>query len=273
MASVVGANTFTEQPKEKKYVAGEGWTTIRTWLGPRAQLDQFVVDVVAPKLPQNIDVSYGTPAIIKAEFAGLPDDDGSLDSGFPGSSDAVQEAEDNAVWELIPIQIDKPLATHPAFARSGQTPTVIEKIEKAIREGTATESDWDTDFGIANMNDYRNLRVKGTDSWRTWTWMIRKTIVIGRPVDLKAEEKNTQKIVQYGDIQVPDDVKWAQPEYRVWDGDVVTETKLIEEWMACPPVIRWTGKKYEVTREWLGAVAWYSILYEGGGASSEDAGI
>jgi len=262
--TILGSATFTEQPQEKTKQQGQGWIVTRTWLGPKDNLDDFVSGTVLPLNPQDVDVSYGTPAVVRATFPDL--------IGNTLSTDALQEAEDEAVWELIPMQLDKPLATHPAFAKSGSTPAIIERIEKAIREGTATETDWDTDFGVTNMNDYRNLRVKGTDSYRAWTWMIRKTIAIGKAVDLAAEEVNTQKIVTYNDIGLPSDVKWAQPKYQSWDGEVITPYS-INEWMATPPVIRWVKSKYEVTREWIGAVKWYSIMYQGGTAASDEAGI
>lgn len=268
---VVGDSEFTEQPQEKRKQQGEGWVTIRTWKGPRASVDAFVNGTVAnldPK-PQSIDVVYGTPAVVRATI--MDDDENSLIGG--GGGDPLTEAEEEAVWELIPMQLDKALATHPAFVEynGAASVQVVELIEKALREGKAYETDWDDTWGTQNMNDYRNLRSKGVDSWRTWTWTIRKTLSIGKAVDLQAEEANTQKIVDYAEIGIPDDVKWAQPTYRKYDG-VAAAPQLINEWMAMPPTIRWVNRKYEVSREWLGAVKWYQILYEGGSALSTDAG-
>jgi hypothetical protein len=262
--SVVGANTFTEQPKSKKKALGRGWVTVRTWHGPRAMADEFISGSIIPIGPTSIDVTEGTPAVITATF---PDAEAIL------SSDPLTEAEDEAIWELIPAPLDKILATHPAFQQSGQTPTAIESIEKALRDGTATETDWNTLFGLANMNDYRNLRVKGVDSWRTWGWTIRKSISVGDAVLVAAEEVDTQKIVTYNQIGIPDDVKWSQPKYKIWDGVKAAEPKLIDEWMACPPTIKYSRKKYDIVREWIGAVKWYKIMYEGGTAETTEMGF
>lgn len=267
--SVVGSGNFVEQPQEKRKVQGAGWIVTRIWHGTAAGLDDFVTGTVIPLRPESIDVAYTHPAVVRASF---PDGTEGTD---PLSSDPLSEAEDEATWELVPMTLDKPLATHPAFGEYNGAAgvKVIELIEKAIREGTATETDWDAAWGTQNMNDYRNLRAKGTDSWRTWTWMIRKTIRVGRWVDISAEEAKTQRIVDYNEIGIPADVKWAQPKYVPWNGQAAENPQPIKEWMASPPTIRWTGKKYEISREWLGAVKWYAVLYQGGSAASTAAGL
>jgi len=262
--SVLGQNTFIEQPKRKQRVAGRGWITIRTWRGPRSKIDDFITQSVSPLSPETIDVTESTPAVITATF---PDVETIL------SVDPLIEAEDEAIWELIPSNIDKVLATHPAFQQSGMTPTAIESIEKALRDGTATETDWDAAFGLTTMNDYRNLRVKGVDSWRTWGWTIRKTISVGKAVQVQAEEANTQRIVTYNQIGIPATVKWGQPKYLPWNGVTPDQPKFINEWMASPPQIRFTRKKYEIVREWLGAVKWYKIMYQGGTALTTEDGF
>jgi len=89
---------------------------------------------------------------------------------------------------------------------------------------------------------------------------------------VQAEEANTQKVVTYNEIGLPTDVKWSQPKYRRWDGAIATE-QFINEWLAGPPQIRYTRKKYEIVKEWLGAVKWYAIMYEGGSAATTEDGI
>ena len=259
--TILGSAAFTEQPPRRTKQVGRGWVRIRTWIGPRNDVDAFLTGTIEPLSPESIDVAEGHPTVITATF---PDAEVNLD--------ALQQAEDEAIWELLPTPLDKPLATHPAFQQSGQTPTVIEAIEKALRDGTATATDFDAEFGIPNSNNYRNLRVKGVDSWRTWGFTIRKTIRVGRAVDVSAAEINTQKIVSYNEIGVPSSVKWAQPKYRRWDGTTGNEIP-INEWMASPPTIRYVGKKYEITKEWLGAVKFYAIMYEGGSAATTEDGI
>jgi hypothetical protein len=66
-------------------------------------------------------------------------------------------------------------------------------------------------------------------------------------------------------------VKWQQPYYNRWDGSN-SDPQRINEWMACPPTIRYRSKKYEITKEWIGAVKWFRIMYEGGGAGTTEDG-
>lgn len=267
--TVLGAQTFTEQPSEMNKERGHGWVLTRTWKGPQVETNNFLIGEVVPLDPEKIMVTKGQPTTIKAEF---PDD---VNSGILAgvSNDPLQEAEDEAIWELIPSALDKPLATHPAFAQSGVTPTVIELIEKAIRDGTACKTDWVAAFGVANMNDYRDLRVKGTDSWRAWSWTIRKTISVGEAVEVQAAQIDAQKIVAYNAIGIPATVKWAQPVLQLWDGVNVLPPQAIDEWMACPPQVRYNRKKYDIVKEWIGAWKWYKILYNGGTALSTESGF
>lgn len=259
--TVLGATTFSEQPKRRNKVRGRGWVRVRTWMGPRASVDEFITGTVNSLDPESIEVSEGTPAIITATF---PDEETGID--------ALQQAEDEAIWELLPYDLDKALAQHPSFAVSGTSPKAIETIEKAIRDGTASDRDFDAEFGLNNINNFRDIRIRGVDSFRTWGYIIRKTISVGRKVLVQVAQKETQKVVQYSEIGLPSDIKWLQPVYREWNGVGPAVEKPIAEWLAAPPSIRYTKKKYEIVKEWLGAVQWYATLYEGGTAGANQPG-
>ena len=259
MTDVLGANEFTEQPVDKQKLRSAGWKRVRSWLGPRALVDSFILTTIKPLNPAEIKIAEGTPTLVSALFG----DDPVL------GSDPEQEAEDEAVWELIPSPLDKPLATHPAFGKyTGGALTTwaeeVEQIQAALRRGRALQQAWIMD----NSAEYAKLRARGVVSWRTWQWVVRKTISVGEEVDLQAEEVDTQKIVTYANIGIPATVKWAQPVFRKWDGVNAVEIP-IAEWMAAPPSISYTKGKYDIVREWIGAVAWYAILYEGGTAAAD----
>ena len=260
MSTVIGANIFTEQPLSRSYRRGIGWVTIRKWAGPN---DETLIgakeDDILLTAPESIRTQKGVVTFIEAEYPNV--------SGGQAFEEDT-ENEQNAIWELIPQEIDKPLATHPVFQESGLSVEFIEKIEKAIKEGVATETDWNTESGLIQCNNYRNLRVRGVESYRIWSHIIRKSFSSSRESLLKAAEANTQKVVTYDQIGLPTTVKWSQPGIRVWDGAAVVEPvpHLLNEWLVGPPTIRYEGKKFTISKEWVGAEKWYAILYEGGTA-------
>lgn len=257
----LGATGFQETPSRRRYERSRGWVTIRSWEGPPSELNSFANYVVGLD-PLDINTNGGVPSRVEASFADDDDDD-----------DPVQQAEDTAIWELIPTEMDKPLGTHPAFSTTGACIDIIEQIEAAIKKGNATDTDWDQ-AEAEFMNDYMNFRIKGVQSFRCWSYIIRKTISVGNEVELRAEEINTQKIIPYSEIGIPTDVKWAQPTLRWWNGRAAEVKSLpIEYWLAAPPTIKYSRKKYDVVKYWTGAVKWYATLYEGGTALSTADGL
>jgi len=251
---VVGANEFTEQPERRRYQSGQGWTRVRTWIGPKALADAKIAEIEVDQ-PDDINITKGVPCVIEASYA------------------EETTTEDTSIWELIPSAMDKALATHPAFNTNSTSGIVLGLIEKDMRQGISYNVDYDTGYSSLNYNEYRDLRLRGVDSYRVWTWTIRKTTTTGRTALLQVDEADQQKVISYAAIGIPDDVKWAQPKMRVWNGSTPQDPVNINEWLVAPPSVRYERKKYTITKEWIGAAKWYKYLYEGGTADSNAYGF
>jgi len=253
---VLGTNAFIKTRTERISATGEGRRIVETWQGPQALITTKEDELWTRADIVSVNSTNGVPAQIKAEFV--------------ESTQSVIQIDLDTVWEHTPVALDKPLNTHPAFNTTSQAIMVQERIEEAIRKGVAADIDFDADFGVPNMNDFRNLRLKGVESYRLWSFVISKTIKSGREGLLKAEFENVQKVVKYVDIGLPTWVKWETPNVRLWNGTTAV-TRPIAEWLVGPPTIRYEGKRYTLTQEWVGAEKWYAILYEGGtGLTAEE---
>jgi len=250
---VLGVNAFTEQPERLRYQSGLGWVSTRSWKGPQALYNGFINEVMLEE-PEDVTVTKGVPCTIEATY----------------SQD--QPGEEEIIWELIPSAMDKTLGSHPTFNTSGTSYKVMEIIERDIRNGTAGEIDYDAEWGIPNMNIYAQLRLKGVDSYRVWTFTIRKTTATSSGSTVQAQQDDAQKVVSYAQIGLPGDVKWVQPSMVVWDGTTATKTD-IDQWLATPPTVRYEKKRYSITKEWIGATQWYKALYSGGKADADTDGF
>lgn len=254
--TVLGTNDFTEQPQQDSYQIGEGRTTTKEWHGPRDLYEVKWAEVEASK-PDRMTGSKGTPAIINATY--LPTD---------------PPDDEEAIWELIPSPVDRPLSSHPAFNITPSQLGWTEKIDKAIREGRGHETDWDVVSGSQNLNDYRNLKAKGTDSYRMWSYTVRKTLVTSLAGVDKFEDRDAGFVVPWSQIGIPSTVKFSQPVWNKWDGTDL-ETLDINEWLISPATVRYERGKYSIVKEWYGAMKWYKILYnvfQGGGADTDTDG-
>jgi hypothetical protein len=252
--TVLGTKEFTAQPLKRSYVRGEGWTETQEWKGPPDKAEAKESELVALD-PSEIDSVRGTP-IATITVTNKPDD---------------QDPETTAVWELIPSHLDKPLATHPAFAQSGVSAETIEEIEHAIMKGTAKKTNWNTESGLPFANDYRDLRLMGVESYRIFAYTIRKSFVISDKSAYQVKFTDVGKVIPYTAIGLPT-VNWDQPGYVKWDGSTASIVT-IDQWLVYAPRVRYEKRKYSVEYEWLGAEKWYSALYQGGSASADEHGF
>ncbi len=168
-----------------------------------------------------------------------------------------------------------------AAATPAKDAAMLEKINKAITEGTAAEDppgtpkDWDAEYdgGTASgFNSYRDLRLLGVDSYYSWTYRMRWTV----PVVLGSNEiiavpnvgmvQSYQDVIDYvqGTMTIP--ISWAQPSVTCYIAELGGFVALeINEWLGFPPSIEKIGRNYFCIIEWLGATSWSGTLYDGGG--------
>lgn len=256
---VKGINDFTMTGQEKVYRPESGWAVVKVYEGPRALEDAFsttLINTGAIELRNSISKALCT---ITATFPLTP-------SGY----NEDQKAQDEAVWELVPEILEKRLESHGKFNVSGSSQSVLEKIEKDLKAGIASDTDWDSIYaGLGAFNAYRDLRIMGTDSYQSYTWRVRCTKTVSRVSLLKAVYTNVGKVIAWSSIGVPASSKFTQPTIHMvkpLTGGGFTDES-VNEWLVQPPTVRWKKgiRKWEIVQEWLGAVSISSTLYDGGG--------
>ena len=261
MALVVkGSQGFTEQPKKRKWTPEGGWVTEREWHGPNTDsVVRAQEEAVKALGAESISTDTGIPAIITASFS--DNNNGGITVVDPDLS------ERNAVWELIPMQIDKLIETHPEIEAS--TGVEMAKAQKLIKEGKAD----DTLFNNAPFKTYLKLKMAGVDTYLIWTFTIRKTYSTTKASAKQLTFDNVGSCQEYNRIGVPASVKWQNIGTWVPSGALgsqaftwVSFQSSVPQWYENPPVIRWNErtKQYDITREWLGAEAWSKNFYYNG---------
>ena len=270
--TVLGTNAFIEQPKQRKYSLAAGWQTVRTWHGPRAlsaAKEQEILDTLSP---ESIESTEGTPAIITATF---PSEGGQ-------SVNAEQVEKDNAVFELVKVDLDRPLMTHGYFNASAANATILEGIEDAIQHAEASAYRVSI-AGNQPMLDYLDLRLRGVESFWTYSWVIRCQLVTRSTSALRAAQTDVGKVHTYaeatGSLPVNEEavvsssrIKWDQPSiyhYTNYEEAAIYgagwQTIPVNEWLKKAPEVRqfWQGSRrmYQISQEWQGAVSWSNVLY------------
>ena len=114
-----GVSTAIEQPKEKKYVQGEGWQMVRTWHGTQTEIEGLIDSV--KKDAEDISISQeGAKHVLKASFS-----DDTL--GMEQADNTPKD--DNISYEMQYNELEIALSQHPYFA---EELTDENKLQKAI---------------------------------------------------------------------------------------------------------------------------------------------
>lgn len=276
-----GTTDFTvEVDYRHEFQQGQGWVHVYTYEGPesgRAAREIALRDAGALRV-------VGTKGQPSRIVATIPD--ASLDI-----AQATQQLDLASDWTLTPYDLGKELGTHGKFNATGTSPSILTKIEEAIRKGTAEDTDWNVVHGAAsNYNLYRQLRSQGVREYTTFGFTLRRSVTVssGSTAEsiLHTQLRDDQgvsvigKIITWDQIGVPRDVGIEQPYVHTYIGNAQGRPLLytgdipgwgnvyIQEWMVKPPVQGYqrAGKlrKRRIDFEWTGAVQWSSTLYDGG---------
>lgn len=252
---VIGKNEMTEQPLRKRYSDGK-WQLIKSWRGPASLVDDKVTDVQSAESPEDIDVDVQPAATIAIAI-------GDANAG---------NVDDTAIWELLGQDLEKPLALHPYYNKSGASTDYIEEADEAIRKGIARITDWDTLHAGFNIQHYVDCRLRGIDSYITSTYIVRKSVTFTTKTAYKAEFASAKdipgKVIAWTDLEIPASAKFDQPQVHTayFDGSWKWKDLALNEWLVKSPQVRWhKGQRiWEVTREWWGAEKWLKYIYDGG---------
>ena len=257
--TVIGLNGFSEQPLQQRWVLNKGWETVRTWWGPPALAKSFADEVKQLYKPDSIDITDDIPAVVTAV---IPTIDG---SSIPDDTDPTIDEE----WELDGVRLDKDLRSHPSFHKSGVSDTNLELGDQALKRGTATEASWAWSGMVNNMDRYISLRLRGTQSYLSYYWILRSTQTTSRLSTIVQAQTGIFSVFAYAGtglpLNNPEKVKWAQPTIEHFSlGDAVVSTP-INQWLKFPPVFkRGAKRKTIITQDYWGAEEWSGTLYNGG---------
>ena len=254
--------SWNQTGKNREYTPGGGWVTVKVYQGPRETIEATLASIAAqsPAPTKIISNETGDPARIDAYFS-------TPVSGY----NEDQSAQDNAIWELDPVEIQKRLESHPRFKGSGKTQAqhaqIIEDINNSILNGTAANKSWATDGAFYDR--YRDMRLVGIDSYPLYTWIIRSTISVSATSTLKAAFANVNRVIPYASIGVPSTVKWGAVSIYWWSDDAWRSVNLSDgtaRWLCKPPRVMWDSRtaKHQIQSEWWGAMEFSSFLYDGG---------
>jgi len=275
---VIGVNAFIEQAKKRTFSRQNGWATVRTWIGPKAKAEAKA-DELELDGAESIDVQEGVPAIITATY---PDDAGD-------TRDEDNQAEANAIWEIQCSEMEKDLRTHGKFNKSISSAPVLALIDKELEQGIAIgassygSKDYDTLYADkGELNKYVALKGMGVESYLSFRWTVRKTVSSSRKSTLKWQNAYGPQnipdgqIVEWSKILVPNNAKIVQPALYIFGGPTVDGSSNdwhflpINAWMQKPATVTYEksgrNRKYQLVREWIGAVTWSGTLYCGGTA-------
>jgi len=258
---VKGTNGFTLVKQSEKWKPENGWQSVHIYEGPQA-LRRSYADTLILAGALDLDIGTGVPCQITATFplqvAGW-DSDG--------------KAQDEAVWELIGEPVERRLQSHGKFNYSISSAAILERIDKAISDGTAADTDWDVEgAGLGEFNSYRNLRLMGVDSYDSYIYRVRASVTVSKESLLKASFADVGKVVAWSAIAIgtvtPAKAKFGQPVIHMCkplnSGSWSDES--VNEWLKQPPTVSWVKgqRKWRITQEWIGAVAMSDVLYDGG---------
>lgn len=256
MATIVkGSSDYQLAKQRQRWTKERGWLVERRYLGPRSGADTQIATLQAAGA---VDLSVdrdGEPCEIVALFN---------DVAVAGTT-PDQDPDSTAVWELIANPNPKDLRSFKVWNQSGSNAEAIEKIDQAIRDGSAYSTDWGSAYPGFGYETYKKLRLLGVDSYLRVAFVLRKTYSTTSISSVRAAQLNALKVMSYSQALGAASVRWEAPSIREWDGTAWAQIS-IDQWLKMYPVMRYdqASKKTEITIEWLGDEKWSGTLYDGG---------
>lgn len=240
-ADIRGSTSVVAQPLRVSVTPEGKWEISRSYRGSK----QAIIDALnANQFKGGVSATIAEGGEIVERFGTL----GQFTSG--GLAGQVQDdtlAEDRATWDLIPVELERPLREHPDFVSYG-TQSDLDEIDDYIAVGDKAGLRADTYTGDADK--YKTLRLRNTDSFIDYAFTIRYTRNVSRETFLEPD------VSSWGQVSAP----------TVPNIDAVRKTvdALDLEWLKKAPTISYVGgDRFQIVQEWLGVDEWSAILYGG----------
>lgn len=240
-ATVRGSTTTVAQPL-RVTVSPEGkWEISRVYRGSK----QAIIDALnSNQFKGGVTATIGEGGEIVERFGTLGQFTG---DGLAGQVQDDSLSEDRATWDLVPVEIERPLREHPDFVSYG-TQSDLDEIDDYIAAGDKAGLRADTYTGDADK--YKTLRLRNVESFLDWYHTIRYVRNVSR------ETLQSADVGGWGQVSAP----------IVPNVDVVRAAvnDLGLEWLKKPPQITYVGgDRFQIVQEWVGADSWSTLLYGG----------
>lgn len=259
MATVVkGSSDYQLAKQRQRWTQERGWMVERRYLGPRSGADTQIATLLAAGAVDMTVDREGEPCEIVALFNNIT----------VAGTTPDQDPDSTAVWELLANPNPKDLRAFKAWNQSGSNAEALEKIDQAIRDGSAYSTDWGSAYPSFSYESYKQLRLLGVDSFLRVAFVIRKSYQTVSSSSISRAQKDALRVFAYSDVIAGSQVRWDPPEIQEYNG-TAWETIKINQWLKMYPVMRYSPSthKTEITIEWLGDEKWSGTLYQGGSAT------
>lgn len=241
MSVTVRGSTIQQQPTKRRYQDGQGWVTVRRWLGTRAAVEEYARTSALVLSADSYDINDGgAKSELVAQY---------VQTDTPGGAGA------NIVWELYSERLYKDIRTMTSLDTEAQSQ--LEAVDLAIREGRSAQYIVDMSPSVA-MQKYIALRLRGVEQYMAWSYRVRKTTNVGTRSTLRASFTGVGTVratSPVAGVTVSPNSRAARPLFDVPTG----------EWYKCPPQVTTLGRnRFRIIQEWLWAEKWSATLYSGG---------
>lgn len=248
MSTVTGYAEPVEQPSEREYQEGVGWSTIRVWEGERNAVDQLMAALSGQFTNLRTQAITNT---VSRLYASKPDSD-----------DGSGNQQTETIWEFLANPVEKDIFESDAFSAFDEDHRRM--IKAAAQNPDPTTSPALTDADAIAF--YTDLILKGSDSSKSAQPMVRKSVTVASNYDQQTSLANVGKIIPaYNFVDwegVPTDFRGPFPP----EGEA--RTNYTWGWYKHHPHITRNGfGKYNITQEWEWGL-WADMLYKTGTAPS-----
>jgi len=258
--TVKGANEMTLQGTGRGWSRTGGETEIQHWRGPQAAAIALFEGYLDSDEVDNVTLS--PTGVVRDVIVEIYDSQTTTGGNSP---------DDNADWELLPLDSMKDLKAHPYFNPSGSI--VGELIQADFIMENGEEPDWSEFLWDTYIQRYIGLKNAGVDQFPDNGAVIRKTVRVSKRTSYDVAWDKCNQVVSLDYINPPDylinNLNQLQRLTRdsaltipYSDTDYVTSQW---EWLKKVPTIRSLagGKLYEVNYDFWGAEEWSAVLYRG----------
>lgn len=257
-----GYDGLTEQPKRQKYSIKNGWTTVRTWEGPRDKADPLLADLIDSC--EDFEITDGPVCRVAATF------------GSDGTDTGGQDTE-RVTWDFSFEIAELPLDTFNYYQEVGIRDIIAKVkfkldheaqivVETGAEEGEINLSDIPGYSSCSNeqktkIKEYLKFRNKGVSSYDESRPVIIKNITKSWRNETKYSLEGCNKYDEYVNIGVPTDANFEEPKYTLEDGTLDSY-----DWLKLHPNISFDGIRTNIQQKWVGFWNLSARLYDGTGA-------